>query len=71
MAKLTDKQCECLIIINLFIKEKGHSPTVRELAKEMCCKSPATVHTHLKALKNKKYIKWTPNRARSIEIMVR
>ena len=35
MLDLTDKQKECLIVINLLIKEHGYPPTVREIGREM------------------------------------
>lgn len=69
MYDLTDKQKECVIIINLFIKHKGYSPTVREIGKEMGLSSPATVMTHLHNLKNKGYISWKKGQNRTIIIV--
>lgn len=69
MNDLTDKQKECLIIINLFIKHKGYSPTVREIAKEMNISSPATVYHHLKLLKQKGYITWEEKQSRTIRLI--
>ena len=69
MKDLTDKQKECLIIINLFIKHKGYSPTVREIAKEMRLNSPATVMTHLHNLKSKGYISWIKGQNRTIRVL--
>ena len=69
MNDLTDKQKECLIIINLFIKHKGYSPTVREIAKEMRLSSPATAFHHLKLLKEKGYITWIKGQNRTIRIL--
>ena len=68
MNDLTDKQKECLIIINLFIKHKGYSPTVREIAKEMKLNSPATVYYHLTNLKEKGYIIWEEKESRTIRL---
>lgn len=68
MQDLTDKQKECLIIINLFIKHKGYSPTVREIGKEMKTKSSATTFTHLKELRRKGYITWIEGQNRTIRI---
>ena len=65
MNDLTDKQKECLIIINLFIKHKGYSPTVREIAKEMGLNSPATTYHHLKLLREKGYITWEEKQSRT------
>ena len=68
MNDLTDKQKECLIITNLFIKHKGYSPTVREIAKEMHISSPATVYYHLTNLKEKGYITWEEKESRTIKL---
>lgn len=68
MEDLTDKQKECLIIVNAFIKEKGYSPTVREIAKELGNSSPATTLHHLKELKKKGYITWIEKQSRTIRV---
>lgn len=69
MNDLTDKQKECLIIINLFIKHKGYSPTVREIAKELKNNSPATTFYHMKKLKEKGYITWEKGKNRTLKIL--
>ncbi len=68
MEDLTDKQKECLIIVNTFIKEKGYSPTVREIAKELGNNSPATTLHHLKELRRKGYITWIEKQNRTIRV---
>lgn len=69
MNDLTDKQKECLIIINLFIKHKGYSPTVREIAKELRNNSPATTFYYMKKLKEKGYITWIKGQNRTIKVL--
>ncbi len=69
MNDLTDKQKECLIIINLLIEKRGYAPTVREIGKEMNVNSPATVFTHLKKLKQKGYITWKEKQNRTLKIL--
>lgn len=69
MLDLTNKQKECLIIINLFIKQNGYSPSVREIAKEMKNNSPATTLYHMKKLKEKGYITWIEGQNRTIRIL--
>ncbi len=69
MVDLTDKQKECLIIINLLTKKKGYPPTVREIAREMRLNSPATVYHHLKILKQKGYITWIEGQNRTIRVL--
>lgn len=68
MEDLTDKQKECLIIINLLTKEKGYSPTVREIGREMGNSSSATTFTHLKELRRKGYITWEEGQNRTIRV---
>ena len=68
MTDLTDKQKECLIIINLLTKRKGYPPTVREIGREMRLKSPATVYTHMKELRRKGYIDWIEGQNRTIRL---
>lgn len=69
MLDLTDKQKECLIVINLLTKKKGYPPTVREIGNEMRIKSSATVFTHMKALREKGYITWEAGQNRTIKII--
>lgn len=69
MNDLTDKQKECLIIINLLAKKYGYAPTVREIAKELGNNSPATTLTHMKELKRKGYITWKEKQSRTIKIL--
>lgn len=69
MEDLTDKQKECLIIINLLTKAKGYAPTIREICKEMNVNSSATVYTHLKKLREKGYIIWKEKEKRTIKLV--
>lgn len=69
MEDLTDKQKECLIVINLLIRRHDYSPTIREIAKELKNNSPATTFHHMKKLKEKGYITWQPNQNRTIKII--
>ena len=63
---LTNKQEEILKIITRYIEENGYSPTVREICKIAGLKSPATVHQHLKLLREKGYLKSDRNKQRTI-----
>lgn len=69
MYDLTDKQKECLIIINLLTKRHGYPPTVREIGREMGTRSSATAFHHIKKLKEKGYIKWEKGNNRTIKII--
>jgi SOS-response transcriptional repressor LexA len=65
---LTMRQCEVLSFIKIFIKNKGYSPSVRDLATEFGF-SPKAAFDHLIALRKKGYITWVPNTARTISII--
>ena len=51
MAKLTPKQQQIYDYILAFANEHGYPPSVREIAQAVGLKSPATVHFHLKGLR--------------------
>ena len=66
MDKLTKKQAEVLFLIRTFVREKGYSPTVRELVSLTGRKSTAGVQKLLDTLERKGYIKKAPGRSRGI-----
>ena len=68
--KITKKQEKILIFIKKYIAKNEYSPTIREIAKGINLSSPATVHTHLKNLIEKEYIRRNPNNNRIIELLV-
>ena len=68
--KLTKKQEKILIFIKKYIAKNEYPPTIREIAKGINLSSPATVHTHLKNLIDKEYIKRNQNNNRIIELLV-
>ena len=67
--KLTTKQTEVYNLIKKFIKEKGYSPTIRELCKILGLNSSASIHRHLKILKQKGYITYEEGKSRTIKIL--
>lgn len=60
---------DILMYISDFMDQNGYSPTVRELCKETGLKSSATIHHHLKKLKEKGYIEYKENKSRTIKIL--
>ncbi len=66
--KLTKKQEEVLVFVKKYIVKHGYPPAVREICKGLGLSSPATVHTHLKALEKKGAISKTKSKFRTIEI---
>ena len=68
--KLTKKQEKILIFIKKYIAKNEYPPTIREIAKGINLSSPATVHTHLKKLIDKEYIRRNTTNNRIIELLV-
>lgn len=68
MKSLTEAQKRVFDRLSSFIKEKGYTPSFRELAKLLGLKSLNTVHFHLKELEEKGYIKYPRYRSRLIQL---
>lgn len=66
---LTKKQKNVLDFITQFVKSNDYAPSYREIADNLNLKSVATVHSHIKTLEKKGYLKALYNKARSIELM--
>jgi repressor LexA len=69
MNELTERQESILWFIMKEIKDKGYPPSVREIGKAVGLKSPASVHSHLKALEKMNYIRRDPDKPRAIEVL--
>ena len=68
---ISARQERILRFINKKIKESGYPPSVREIAKAVNLSSSATVHSHLKKLEAKGYLKRNPSKPRAISLMHR
>ena len=68
MAKLTPKQQQIYDFILAFTHEHGYPPSVREIAEAVGLKSPATVHFHLKGLREAGVISQAEGKTRAISI---
>ena len=68
MAKLTPKQQQIYDYILAFADEHGYPPSVREIAQAVGLKSPATVHFHLKGLREAGCITQAEGKTRAISI---
>jgi len=66
---LTKRQREILDFVNDFSKNKGYAPSMREIGEYFGLSSPATIHAHVKNLKEKGFLKTSLNEARSIELV--
>lgn len=69
MERLTKDQEEVLEKIKLFILKNGYSPSIRELCFFTNKNSPATIHYHLKHLKEKGYITYVEGKNRTIRVL--
>ena len=68
MAKLTQKQQQIYDYILAFSEEHGYPPSVREIAEAIGLKSPATVHFHMKGLREAGVIAQAEGKTRAITI---
>ena len=69
MGKLTPKQQQIYDYILAFSDEHGYPPSVREIAEAVNLKSPATVHFHLKGLREAGYITQAEGKTRAITVV--
>ena len=69
MGKLTPKQQQIYDYILAFSDEHGYPPSVREIAEAVQLKSPATVHFHLKSLREAGYITQAEGKTRAITVV--
>ncbi len=67
---LTKKQYELLAYINETLKEKGICPSFDEMRDKLGMRSKSGVHRLLGSLEDRKFIRKTPNHARSIEVLM-
>ncbi len=69
MEELTERQKSIFNYIKKEIASKGYPPSVREIGKAVGLKSPASVHSHLKTLEKKGYLRRDPEKPRAIEVL--
>ena len=65
-AEITARQQDALSAIAAFIRDRGYSPTVRELGECLGLHSSCSAQRHVEALERKGYITRCPGQARSI-----
>jgi len=68
-AALSAKQQLILDFLKSEIKDRGYPPTVREICDAVGLSSTSTVHAHLESLERKGYIRRSPAKNRSTEIL--
>ncbi|MBE9062753.1 transcriptional repressor LexA [cf. Phormidesmis sp. LEGE 11477] len=69
MEPLTHAQQELYDWLVVYIRENRHSPSIRQMMREMKLKSPAPVQSRLEHLRRKGYIDWKEGQARTIRII--
>lgn len=69
MSKAIERQNKILNYMKEEIREKGYPPTVREICVALDIKSTSTVHSDIKALVNKGFIKKDPSKPRALMIV--
>jgi repressor LexA len=66
--ELSPRQAEIYQFILDYHQQKGYSPTLREISAGVEL-SLSTVMAHIHAMKDKGYVDWEPNSARSIHVI--
>lgn len=69
MEDLTDRQRQTLQFIAETVGDRGYPPSVREMCEALGLASSSTIHSHLKALQRKGYVKIDPTKPRAIEVL--
>ncbi|HHY17261.1 MAG TPA: MarR family transcriptional regulator, partial [Firmicutes bacterium] len=69
MNNLTFQQARVLEAIRQYIRETGYPPSVRELGERLGLKSTATVHSHLRTLERKGYLRRTAQKSRAFNLV--
>ena len=64
----TDRQLEVLGLLAGWIQRVGHAPTIRELGQALNNTSTNGTADHLKALRGRGLVTWTPRTARTLAI---
>ena len=65
---LTDRQREILSFIHGYVADHGYPPSVREIGESVGLSSPSTVHSHLRTLQERGYLRTDPTKPRTIEL---
>ena len=69
LADLRPRQRQVLELIKRKVATRGYPPSVREIGRHLGLSSPATVHSHLKALEKAGHIRRDPTKPRAIEVL--
>ncbi|HEV8297199.1 MAG TPA: transcriptional repressor LexA [Acidimicrobiales bacterium] len=65
---LTERQRQVLEFIDRQTRERGYPPSVREIGDAVGLTSPSSVHSHLRTLERRGYLRRDPTKPRAIEV---
>jgi repressor LexA len=68
MNKLSKRQSEIVQFIKNFMQENDYAPSYREIGEGLGISSPATIHQHIQALREKGFLRSDGGEARSMEL---
>ena len=68
MKKLSPKRLEILQYLTDFTEQNGYPPSIREICEAVNLRSPSTVHTHLKVLRDGGYLDKDDHKTRAISL---
>ena len=68
MAPLSEKEQLILDYIKNVIEDKGYSPSIRDIRRDLDIKSTSTVHTYLEKLEKKGYIQKEDGKSRTLRV---
>jgi len=67
---LTQRQMQILEAIRCGVRDRGFPPSIREIGARVGLASSSTVHSQLRQLEQKGFIRRDPSRPRSIELLI-
>lgn len=67
--RLSRRQEQILFFIRESVESRGFPPSIREIGEAVGLSSSSTVHSHLRSLESKGYLKRNPSKPRSIELL--
>lgn len=67
--RLSRRQEQILFFIRESVESRGFPPSIREIGEAVGLSSSSTVHSHLRSLEGKGFLKRNPSKPRSIELL--
>lgn len=67
--RLSRRQEQILFFIRESVESRGFPPSIREIGEAVGLSSSSTVHSHLRSLESKGFLKRNPSKPRSIELL--